>query len=241
MLQKASSRARALRSRSSRSWRGVVIALPPLQKRTAVQCFGRGLTKSDRMAHKVLVHSIQIHPTELQQPAPPKRGLLSFGSSLRFRVMAIAVGCTWLRLPAFAAIRSALRVRCGVDSRPGTNAARCLAPKACKALRATVSRPCRIRQLCKIDRSLVAVSRVGGEWAIKNADTPRVEREKSASISSVFRRSRARSCVYRSGWCSSSPPPNADLSASISSVFRRSRAPWLGSLRRFSHRHQMLR
>ena len=80
MLQKASSRARALRSRSSRSWRGVVIALPSLQKRTAVQCFGRGLTKSDRMAHKVLVHSIQIHPTELQQPAPPKRGLLSFGS-----------------------------------------------------------------------------------------------------------------------------------------------------------------
>jgi hypothetical protein len=30
------------------------------------------------MAHKALVHSIQIHPTELQQPAPPKRGLLSF-------------------------------------------------------------------------------------------------------------------------------------------------------------------
>ena len=85
MLQKASSRARALRSRSSRSWRGVVIALPSLQKRTAVQCFGRGLTKSDWMAHKVLVHSIQIHPTELQQPAPPKRGLSSFGSSLRVR------------------------------------------------------------------------------------------------------------------------------------------------------------
>jgi hypothetical protein len=65
------------------------------------------------MANKVLVHSIQIHPTELQQPAPPKRGLSSFGSSLPifevgieqprdlFRVLPSTQGCLPLDCPKF--------------------------------------------------------------------------------------------------------------------------------------------